>query len=97
MTTSNKVKHASEAVLLEQIPNIGKSIAQDLRNIGITKPAQLKNKDGIKLYRKLEKTMGQRHDPCVADTLMAAIDFMNGGKAQPWWNFTAKRKALIKP
>lgn len=84
-----KAKHASEVSRLEHIPNIGISIAKDLRNIGITKPAQLKGKDGIKLYHKLEKTMGVRHDPCVADTMMAAVDFMEGGKAQPWWNFTA--------
>lgn len=90
-----KAKTASEALTLEQIPNVGISIAQDLRNIGITKPSQLKNQDGIKLYRKLEKIMGQRHDPCVADTMMAAVDFMNGGKAQPWWKFTAKRKKLM--
>jgi hypothetical protein len=30
-----KAKKASEALKLDQIPNIGKSIAQDLINIGI--------------------------------------------------------------
>jgi hypothetical protein len=32
----------------------------------------------------------------MADTLMAAVAFMNGGKATPWWKFTAKRKILLK-
>jgi DNA transformation protein len=32
----------------------------------------------------------------MADALMAAVDFMNGGKAKPWWEFTAKRKTLLK-
>ena len=91
-----KAKHASEAAILEQIPNIGKAVAKDLRNIGITKPTHLKGKNGIALYHKLNKVTGTRHDPCMADTFMAAVDFMNGGKAMPWWKFTAKRKVLLK-
>jgi hypothetical protein len=91
-----KAKKASEAATLEQIPNIGKAVAKDLRNIGITRPNQLKDKDGLKLYHKLNKVTGLRHDPCMADTLMAAVDFMNGGKAKPWWEFTKKRKGLLK-
>ena len=90
-----KAKTAAEALTLEQIPNIGKAVAEDLRILGIKKPSQLKGKDGIKLYHKLNKLTGIRHDPCMADTLMAAVDFMNGGKALPWWKFTAKRKTLL--
>jgi len=26
---------------------------------------------------------------------LATSDFMNGGSAQPWWNFTARRKRLL--
>lgn len=91
-----KAKNAFEAKNLEQIPNIGKAVAQDLRSIGITKPDQLKGKNGIALYHKLNKVTGTRHDPCMADTFMAAVDFMSGGKAIPWWKFTAKRKTLLK-
>lgn len=90
-----KAKSASEAARLDQIPNIGKAVVQDLRLLGITKPQQLKNKDGIALYKKLNKLSGIVHDPCMADTFMAAVDFMNGGKAKPWWDFTAKRKKLL--
>lgn len=91
-----KVKTAKEAEFLEQIPNIGKAVAQDLRILGIKKPADLKGKDGLKLYFKLNQITGQRHDPCMADTLLAAVDFMKGGKAQPWWNFTSLRKKMLK-
>ncbi len=91
-----KAKKANEAIRLEQIPNIGKAVAQDLRQMGITKPEQLKGQDGLKLYHKLNKLTGVRHDPCMADTLMAAVDFMNGGKPKPWWDFTARRKKLLK-
>lgn len=91
-----KAKKSSEAATLEQIPNIGKAVAGDLRDIGITRPEQLKGKDGIALYHKLNKATGVRHDPCMADTLMAAVDFMNGGKPKPWWTFTQKRKTLLR-
>lgn len=91
-----KAKRASDAATLEHIPNVGKAVAQDLRNMGITRPDQLKDKDGLKLYQKLNKVTGVRHDPCMADTLMAAVDFMNGGKPKPWWKFTAKRKQILK-
>jgi hypothetical protein len=30
----------------------------------------------------------------VLDTFMAAVDFMNGVAAAPWWAYTAQRKAL---
>ena len=91
-----KATKASEAKNLEQIPNVGKAVAKDLRSMGITKPEQLKGKDGLELYQKLNRLTGERHDPCMADTLMAAVDFMNGGKAKPWWDFTTKRKKLLK-
>ncbi len=90
-----KVKKSSLAEELEQIPNIGKACAQDLRLIGITKPEQLKGKDGMKLYDKLCRVTGVRHDPCMADTLLAAVDFMNGGAAKPWWTFTSHRKKIF--
>jgi len=87
-----KVKSARDAVELEQIPNIGPSIADDLRGIGIKRPADLRGKNGFKLYEKLNRKTGMRHDPCVCDTFLAAVDFMNGSKARPWWKFTAERK-----
>lgn len=91
-----KAKRASETAKLEEIPNIGKSVAENLRGIGITRPDQLKGQDGLEIYYQLNRETGVRHDPCVADTFMAAVDFMNGGKPKPWWKFTAKRKKLLK-
>ena len=90
-----KAKNSDEAKKLEDIPNIGKAVAEDLRLMGITKPSQLKGKDGLKLYAKLNKLTGVRHDPCMADTFMAAVEFMNGGKPKMWWEFTAQRKKIL--
>ncbi len=90
-----KAKKHTEAHKLEDIPNIGKSIANDLRGLGIFKPTDLCKKNALKLYQLLNETTGVRHDPCVLDTFMAAVDFMNGGKARPWWDFTKSRKQML--
>ena len=79
---------------LTDLPNIGKACAQDLEAMGITKPEQLKGKDPLKLYEKLCKIQGQRIDPCMLDTFMSVVDFMDGGKPRPWWDYTAERKKL---
>lgn len=89
-----KAACASDARVLTDIPNIGKSIAQDLRGLGVHTPADVAAMDPMATYEALRTPMGHRHDPCVLDTFLAAKDFMNGGPAQPWWHFTAQRKAL---
>ena len=86
---------AQQARRLTDIPNIGTSIAADLRGAGIQEPADVQCMDPVAVYERLRGPMGRRHDPCVLDVLLAAHDFMNGGPSQPWWNFTARRKALM--
>jgi len=90
---SPKAASAAECHTLEQLPNIGPSLAADLRLIGVHSPDDLRGKDAFVLYRKLCTVTGQRHDPCVLDTFMAATDFMSGARAAPWWHYTARRKA----
>lgn len=87
-----KASHATDCQELQQIPNIGPAMAEDLRGLGIARPQQLVGKDALSLYQQLCRQTGQRHDPCVLDTLMAAVDFMNGGPVRTWWSFTAERK-----
>jgi len=83
-------------VQLEDLPNIGKSIAADLRRIGILRPDQLAKREPIDVFRRLSKVMGHRHDPCVLYTLIAAKHFLKCGEALPWWNFTAEGRNLLK-
>ena len=90
-----KAASAAECTALEQLPNIGPSLAADLRMIGIAHPADLRGKDAFVLYQKLCAATDSRHDPCVLDTFMAAIDFMSGAPAAPWWHYTPQRKALF--
>jgi len=80
---------------LEDIPNIGKSIAADLRGIGINYPRQLLEHEPLELYLKLRGPMGKRHDPCVLYTFMAARHFVQSGEKLSWWKFTDKGKKLL--
>ena len=90
-----KAASADECTVLEDLPNIGPAIAADLRRIGVRTPRELKNRDAFVLYQKLCSATGQRQDPCVLDTFMAATDFMAGAEPAPWWTYTAQRKALF--
>ena len=81
---------------LEDLPNIGKSIAADLRRIGILWPDQLAKREPIAMFRELSKVMGHRHDPCVLYTLISVKHFLKCGEALPWWSFTAEGKNLLK-
>ncbi len=87
-----KARHAGECEQLEQLPNIGPSLADDLRSIGVMQPQDLVEGDAFALYQALCKASGKRQDPCVLDTFMAATDFMRGAPPRPWWTYTAQRK-----
>ena len=88
-----KAASAAECQTLEQLPNIGPSIAADLRLVGVQHPQALAEQDALQLYQALCRVTGKRQDPCVLDTFMAATDFMRGAPAKPWWDYTAQRKA----
>ena len=92
-TTSRKSKatHARAATALEAIPNIGPSVAADLRSIGVKQPRQLIGRVAPALPETLSAHR-QRQDPCVLDTFIAAVRFMEGAPARPWWRYTAERK-----
>jgi len=81
---------------LEDLPNIGKSIAADLRAVGIRQPRQLAGLEPLAVYRRLAGVMGERHDPCVLYTLMAVRHFFNSGEARPWWQFAAEGRRLLQ-
>jgi len=77
---------------LEELPNIGKVMADHLRLIGIDHPRKLIGKDPFLLYDELSAVSGKKADPCVIDVCMSAIRFMEGGDPLPWWSCTDERK-----
>lgn len=87
-----KAAQAGDCRQLEQLPNIGPSLAADLRRLGIQHPTELRTRDPFQLYQALCRATGRRQDPCVLDTFMAVTDFMRGAAPAPWWHYTAQRK-----
>ncbi|MEO5716652.1 MAG: helix-hairpin-helix domain-containing protein [Luteolibacter sp.] len=87
---------ASEIKRLEDLPNIGKSIAADLRSLGVQTPAELAGRSPLELYLELGSEMGIRHDPCVLHTLLAADHYLKTSEARPWWEFTRDGKRLLE-
>ena len=80
---------------LQQIPNIGPAIAANLRLTGVLSPDDLLGKDPYLLYDDLCQATGVRQDPCVIDVFIAAVRFMAGEPATPWWKYTPERKRTL--
>ncbi len=81
---------------LEDLPNIGKRIAADLRSIGISTADELKRKRPIAVFHQLEPVMGPRHDPCVLYTLLSVKHYFDTGEKRPWWEFTSEGKTALQ-
>ena len=78
--------------VLTDLPNIGPSLAGDLRLLGIEAPQQLQNAEAYRLYRRLCDITQTRQDPCVLDVFLSITDFMAGNPPRVWWYYTAERK-----
>ena len=80
---------------LEDIPNVGKSIAANLRLLGLDRPDDLQGQDPYEMYDRLNLMTESRHDPCLLDVFISAVRYVEGGPPQPWWAFTAERKRTL--
>lgn len=94
-TSATKKAAGRELARLEEIPNVGPAVAADLRRLGINQPADLPGRDPYGLYDDLCRITGQKHDPCLLDTFIAAVRFMEGEPKKPWWKYTAERKKVL--
>jgi predicted flap endonuclease-1-like 5' DNA nuclease len=90
-TTLNRMRMTK----LEDLPNVGPAIAADFVRLGIRTPRELAGRDPYVLYDELNRITGTRQDPCVLDTFIAAVRFMEGAPARPWWKYTAERKRTL--
>jgi hypothetical protein len=76
---------------LEQIPGVGKSIAQDIANIGIHSVGQLKGQAPEQLYQKLCDFKANPVDRCMLYVLRCAVYYASNTKHDPqllkWWNW----------
>ena len=90
-TTINRLR----MTVLEDLPNVGPAVAADFVRLGIRTPRELAGRDPYALYDELNRVTGARHDPCVLDTFISAVRFMDGAPARPWWKYTAERKRTL--
>jgi len=76
---------------LYAIPGVGKSIAQDLCNIGISCLADLKGKDPEKLYEMSNQHEGKVQDRCLLYVYREAVYFAEHPHPDPeklqWWHW----------
>ena len=75
--------------------NVGRAVAGYLQRAGITEVHQLAGRDPVDIYDTICTVDGRRHDPCLLDTIMSAVDQANGNPARPWWTYTPTRKQLL--
>ncbi|WP_405067850.1 helix-hairpin-helix domain-containing protein [Kribbella sp. NBC_01510] len=80
---------------LTTLMNVGRAVAGYLRRADITEVRQLAGRDPVDIYDTICTVDGRRHDPCLLDTIMSAVDQANGNPARPWWTYTPARKQLL--
>ncbi len=89
------LKNSTAIKELMIIPGVGKSIAEDLTDIGISSVLDLKGKDPKKLYDESNKFAGKVQDRCLLYVFRCAVYFAEGGrdsKKLKWWNWKDSKK-----
>ena len=78
---------------LTDIPGVGKSIAEDLRNIGIHRIDDLKGMDPRRLYELSNAHAGMIQDRCLLYVFRCAVYFAETPPQErspeklKWWNW----------
>ncbi|HET9151896.1 MAG TPA: DUF4332 domain-containing protein [Gemmatimonadales bacterium] len=76
---------------LQSLPGVGPSIAQDLRDLGITSVAALARRNPERMYQALNRLTGVRQDPCVLYVFRCAVYCARTPKPAPalrqWWTW----------
>ena len=76
---------------LQTIPGIGKSLEQDLLDLGYRRVADLRGEDPEQMYEKLISLRGRHIDRCVLYVFRCAVYFAKNSVHEPeklkWWNW----------
>ncbi len=76
---------------LQRIPGVGPSIAQDLRDLGVSQMEELRDANPEHLYERLCFLRGATLDRCVLYVLRCAVYFASQPEHDPellkWWNW----------
>lgn len=81
---------------LMQIPGVGKSISQDLLDIGINSIKDLQGKDPEVLYNQSNTFAGQKQDRCLLYVFRCTVYYAETKPGErdaeklKWWNWKEK-------
>ena len=91
---SNQLIEDDKQMILKefrQIPGVGKSIAEDLWNLGLRSVSELKNQDPEALYASLCTFQGTHVDRCMLYLFRCAVYYasnnMYDAELLKWWNW----------
>jgi hypothetical protein len=93
LTSNLLVENDKQVTLREfrQIPGVGKSIAEDLWNLGLRSVSELKNQDPEALYMNLCAVIGTHVDRCMLYVLRCAVYYASNvtydAELLKWWNW----------
>jgi hypothetical protein len=87
-----------EFMELQQIPGVGPSIAQDLRDLGVRHVADLNGADPEALYEQLCTLRGEHIDRCVLYVFRCAVYFASHEAHDPerlkWWSWKDRKDSV---
>lgn len=90
MTITEATKQAITKEL-RSIPGVGKSIAEDLWNLGMRSVQDLKEQEPTELYERLCALQGVRVDRCMLYVFRCAVYYASQEHHDPellkWWNW----------
>ncbi len=92
-TPGQLIENDKQAVLKEfrQIPGVGKSIAEDLWNLGLRSISDLESRDPEALYMNLCALQGTHVDRCMLYVFRCAVYYASNdtydAELLKWWNW----------
>jgi hypothetical protein len=76
---------------LRVIPGIGKSLSEDLYELGYRDVGELRGEDPQAMYEHLSELRNCRQDPCVLYVFRCAVYYAGNSEHDPellkWWNW----------
>lgn len=76
---------------LQTIPGVGKSLAADLRSLGVRRVKDLRGKNPEAMYEQLMIDAGRHVDRCVLYVFRCAVYFAENNQPDleklKWWNW----------
>ncbi len=81
---------------LHDLVSVGPALLRDFELLHVRSVAQLGRQEPEEMYSRLCRITGRRQDPCVLDTLHAAVAQARDPDLPPeqcqWWYWSRKRK-----